>query len=169
MFPSPIDVASANRFANPRISTTAESKPAPAAPATTANVVMLPSILLAIGAAFITPDLTWRAALIGGVFAFIVVYVAVLLSRGGLGEGDVTLSTFLGFILGFPHIILSLLFGVFFGGVVAFLLLVSLVISTLLASVAALFHGPEQALLSRLLELAVSLLVLTFVFALLYK
>ena len=31
------------------------------------------------------------------------------------------------------------------------------------------FHGPEQALLSRLLELAVSLLVLTFVFALLYK
>jgi membrane protein len=51
----------------------------------------------------------------------------------------------------------------------AFLLLVSLVISTALATVAALFHGPEQALLSRLLELAVSLLVLTFVFALLYK
>jgi membrane protein len=51
----------------------------------------------------------------------------------------------------------------------AFLLLVSLIISTALAAVAALFHGPEQALLSRLLELAVSLLVLTFVFALLYK
>jgi membrane protein len=51
----------------------------------------------------------------------------------------------------------------------AFLLLVSLVISTALAAVAAIFHGPEQALLSRLLELAVSLLVLTFVFALLYK
>jgi membrane protein len=51
----------------------------------------------------------------------------------------------------------------------AFLLLVSLVISTALAAVATRFHGPEQALLSRLLELAVSLLVLTFVFALLYK
>src|SRR5919109_520317 len=51
----------------------------------------------------------------------------------------------------------------------AFLLLVSLVISAALASAAALFHGPEQALLSRLLELAVSLLVLTFLFALLYK
>ena len=50
----------------------------------------------------------------------------------------------------------------------AFLLLVSLVISAALASAAALLHGPEQALLSRLLELAVSLLVLTFVFALLY-
>ena len=51
----------------------------------------------------------------------------------------------------------------------AFLLLVSLVISAALASAAALFQGPEQALLSRLLELAVSLLVLTFLFALLYK
>jgi len=50
----------------------------------------------------------------------------------------------------------------------AFLLLVSLVISAALAGAAALFQGPEQALLSRLLELAVSLLVLTFVFALLY-
>ena len=51
----------------------------------------------------------------------------------------------------------------------AFLLLVSLVISAALAGAAALFHGPEQALLSRVLELVVSLLVLTFVFALFYK
>ena len=51
----------------------------------------------------------------------------------------------------------------------AFLLLVSLVISAALAGAAALFQGPEQALLSRVLEIAVSLLVLTFVFALLYK
>jgi membrane protein len=51
----------------------------------------------------------------------------------------------------------------------AFLLLVSLVVSAALAAAAALFQGPEQALLSRLLELAVSLLVLTFVFALLFK
>src|SRR5919202_6785091 len=50
----------------------------------------------------------------------------------------------------------------------AFLLLVSLVISAALASAAALFHGPEQALVSRLLELAVSLLVLTLVVARLY-
>jgi membrane protein len=50
-----------------------------------------------------------------------------------------------------------------------FLLLVSLVVSAALAAAAALFQGPEQALLSRLLELTVSLLVLTFVFALLFK
>jgi membrane protein len=50
-----------------------------------------------------------------------------------------------------------------------FLLLVSLVISAAVAAAAALVHGPEQALLSRLLELAGSLLVLTGVFALLFK
>jgi membrane protein len=48
-----------------------------------------------------------------------------------------------------------------------FLLLVSLVISAL-AGAAAWFQGPEQALVSRLLELAVSLLVLTLMFALLF-
>ena len=51
----------------------------------------------------------------------------------------------------------------------AFLLLVSLVISAALAGATALFHGPEQAVLSRILEIVVSLLVLTFVFAFLYK
>jgi len=51
--------------------------------------------------------------------------LAMLLSRGGLGEGDVTLSTFLGLIIGFPFILLSLGFGVFLGGFVAALLLIT--------------------------------------------
>jgi membrane protein len=51
----------------------------------------------------------------------------------------------------------------------AFLLLVSLVVSAALAGAAAFFWGPAQTLLSRLLELAVSLMVLTLGFALLFK
>jgi membrane protein len=51
----------------------------------------------------------------------------------------------------------------------AFLLLVSLVVSAALASAAAFFWGPVRTLLSRLLELTVSLGVLTFGFALLFK
>jgi membrane protein len=51
----------------------------------------------------------------------------------------------------------------------AFLLLVSLVVSAALAGAAALFWGPEQTLLSRLLEIVVSLVVLTLGFALLFK
>src|ERR671923_1576607 len=51
----------------------------------------------------------------------------------------------------------------------AFLLLVSLVVSAAIAGAAAFFWGPAQTLLSRLLELAVSLAVLTLGFALLFK
>lgn len=89
------------------------------------NVVIVPAIILATIAAFFTPDLSWQAALVGGAVGFILSYLAALFARGGLGGGDVTLSTFLGLILGFPNILLSLLFGVFLGGFVALLLLLS--------------------------------------------
>jgi prepilin signal peptidase PulO-like enzyme (type II secretory pathway) len=89
------------------------------------NVVILPSILVAIVGTFVAHIPAWPAALVGGGAAFVVVYVAALLSRGGLGEGDVTLSTFLGLIIGFPFILLSLGFGVFLGGFVAALLLIT--------------------------------------------
>ena len=51
----------------------------------------------------------------------------------------------------------------------AFLLVVSLVVSAALAGAAALFQGPEQTVMSRLLEIAVSLAVLTLMFALFLK
>jgi prepilin signal peptidase PulO-like enzyme (type II secretory pathway) len=89
------------------------------------NLVMLPAIVLALAAAFFTPGLAWPIALVGGAVGFVLSYVAALVSRGGLGSGDVTLSAFLGLILGLPHILLSLFFGVFLGGVVALLLLLS--------------------------------------------
>jgi leader peptidase (prepilin peptidase)/N-methyltransferase len=89
------------------------------------NVVILPAILFALAAAFFTPDLPWPSALVGGASGFVISYLAALLSRGGLGGGDVTLSTFLGLIVGFPYILLNLGFGVFLGGFVAFLLLIT--------------------------------------------
>ena len=93
------------------------------------NVVTIPAIFLAVVVAFTTPYLSWRSAVLGGGLAFVLVYLAWLLGtlvygHGALGVGDITLATFLGLILGFPNIILSLIFGVFLGGLVAFILLV---------------------------------------------
>jgi membrane protein len=51
----------------------------------------------------------------------------------------------------------------------AFLLLVSLVVSAALAAVAGVLQGPGEALLTRLLELAISFAGLTGLFALLFK
>jgi leader peptidase (prepilin peptidase)/N-methyltransferase len=89
------------------------------------NVVILPAIFLAVVISFVAPTGNWKLALLGGVCGFLLSYIAALLSRGGLGGGDVTLSAFLGLILGFPQILLSLIFGVCLGGVTAFLLLVT--------------------------------------------
>jgi leader peptidase (prepilin peptidase)/N-methyltransferase len=89
------------------------------------NVVMLPAILFALLISFVDPTISWKIALLGGVCGFLLSYIAALVSRGGLGGGDVTLSTFLGLVLGFPHILLSLIFGVCLGGVTAFLLLIT--------------------------------------------
>lgn len=89
------------------------------------NVVVLPSILFGLLVSFFNPELSWLSALIGGVSAFILSYLAALFARGGLGGGDVTLSTFLGVIVGFPYILLSLTFGVFLGGFVVLLLLLT--------------------------------------------
>jgi len=89
------------------------------------NTVILPAILFALIISFVDPTMNWKVALVGGVSGFLLSYIAALVSRGGLGGGDVTLSTFLGLILGFPQILLSLIFGVFLGGVTAFLLLIT--------------------------------------------
>lgn len=51
----------------------------------------------------------------------------------------------------------------------AFLLLVSLAVSTVIASMANAFHSADQTLLGHVLEVAISLPVLTGLFALLFK
>ncbi|MFC1975386.1 prepilin peptidase [Chloroflexota bacterium] len=119
------------------------------------NIVIWPSILLAIVISFFTPlagfwtfasecnsllwgiftlvmpppSSFWTVALMGGLTAFIISILAWLLAvlvygHGALGQGDVTLSIFLGLILGFPYILLTFLFTVFLGSFVPFVLLV---------------------------------------------
>jgi len=89
------------------------------------NAVVLPAIVGGLLASFFDPGLSWKLAVLGGAVGFILSYLAALFARGGLGGGDVTLSAFLGVIVGFPYILLSLLFGIFLGGLTALLLLLS--------------------------------------------
>ena len=89
------------------------------------NVVILPAILLALLGAVVSPNINWQLSLLGGAVGFIIFYLLALLARGGLGSGDVTLSAFLGLIIGFPHIIIALILGMFLGGIVSALLLIT--------------------------------------------
>jgi len=63
-----------------------------------------------------------RAA-IGGGIGLVVFWLVVLISRGGMGWGDVKLAALIGIVTGFPLIIVALLMGIILGGVVAVLLL----------------------------------------------
>jgi len=91
--------------------------------------VTIPAIIFAGVASLITPGLSWRQALLGGGLGLILTYGIWLFGvlfygQGAFGVGDITLATLLGLILGFPQILMSLIFGVFFGGIVALLLII---------------------------------------------
>lgn len=60
---------------------------------------------------------------VGGLLGFFAMLVIYLLSRGGMGEGDVKLGALAGLATGFPQMIVTLLMSFISGGIVAFLLL----------------------------------------------
>ncbi len=97
------------------------------------NVVMYPSILLAIVVSFLPPEMTgmrWEYALVGGATGFVFFLVAalvgnVLFGSGALGGGDVKLAAFVGLITGFPLVIEALVLTILIGGAVSLILLVT--------------------------------------------
>lgn len=62
-------------------------------------------------------------AFLGGGIGLVLFLLIVLVSRGGMGWGDVKLAALIGLVTGFPLVFIALLIGVILGGVVAVLLL----------------------------------------------
>jgi len=63
-----------------------------------------------------------RAA-IGGGIGFVLFLLVAIVSRGGMGLGDVKLAALIGLATGFPLVIVALLMGIILGGLVAVILL----------------------------------------------
>lgn len=99
------------------------------------NVIMLPSLatMLVLGSLFgpAAPFLDaprWWQTLAGVAVGFaifrVLVWVGVAaFGEGALGEGDITLSTYVGAVVGFPLVLEALILAFGFGGVGAFLVL----------------------------------------------
>lgn len=93
------------------------------------NLIMLPSIAVMLvvgtllGPAIPAPRAwTWLTALEGAGLAFVLMRLLVWLGvatfgEGALGEGDITLATYIGAMLGFPLILEALLLAFVLGGV----------------------------------------------------
>ncbi len=62
-------------------------------------------------------------ALVGGAIGLVLFLLVVLVSRGGMGWGDVKMAALIGLVTGFPLIFVALLLAVLAGGLVAGLLL----------------------------------------------
>lgn len=95
------------------------------------NKIVFPAIVaaLVISAAFsiFLPDVEivpfiGRAA-VGGGIGLGIFFLIVIVTRGGMGWGDVKLALLIGLVCGFPLVFVALLIGVILGGVVAVLLL----------------------------------------------
>ncbi len=94
------------------------------------NAVMYPAIALAAVAAFFTPGMTWWSGWLGGLIGFVLFFVAHLAGHAlfgscALGQGDITLATFVGLITGFPLVIEALLWTIISGAVISLLLIVT--------------------------------------------
>lgn len=65
------------------------------------------------------------SALLGGATGFLIMLLPYLISRGGMGAGDVKLAGLIGMAVGFPQIFAALLVGIIVGGLVAVFLLLA--------------------------------------------
>jgi len=101
------------------------------------NLIMLPSLaaMLVVGS-LVGPAVSsltgwlWWQSLAGAAIGFVVFRVLVwigvaVFGPGALGEGDITLATYVGAVVGFPLVIESLVFAFALGGLGAFLVLVT--------------------------------------------
>jgi len=68
------------------------------------------------------------SALLGGTTGFVILLLPYIISRGGMGAGDVKLAGFIGMVNGYPLVLVALFVGIVSGGVVAIGLLVSRIV-----------------------------------------
>jgi leader peptidase (prepilin peptidase)/N-methyltransferase len=99
------------------------------------NTVILPAIAVAFIFSFfwsgfeefwpqIGPGIT-LSALLGGAAGFTLLLLPYLITRGGMGAGDVKLAGLIGMVNGFPLVLVALFCGIVAGGLLALILLIS--------------------------------------------
>jgi leader peptidase (prepilin peptidase)/N-methyltransferase len=110
------------------------------------NIVTYPGIVLAAAIALLVTLLNYRlswavffagqefmsifnnyflCAMAGGIAGALLLLLVVVLSRGGMGMGDVKLAGLLGLMVGFPLVFIALFVAIWAGGLVAVALLIS--------------------------------------------
>lgn len=96
------------------------------------NKVVYPSMAVALLLALVPrPGLTIMiepgiaSAALGGGISFAILFLIAIVSRGGMGWGDVKLAALIGLATGFPLVFLAIIMAAVLGGIVAVALMVA--------------------------------------------
>ena len=88
-----------------------------------AALALLISLFIPAPEIILLPWPVWLNGIIGGVGGFLFLLVPFLVSRGGMGEGDVKMAGLIGLVTGFPLVFLALFTAAILGGFIAGILL----------------------------------------------
>ncbi|WP_277678272.1 prepilin peptidase [Gracilibacillus dipsosauri] len=79
------------------------------------NQVLLFFLPLFIIYRIIVPTNPWWLSVLGGIAGFGLIAIIILLSKGGMGAGDMKLFSVIGYLVGFPHVFLTLFVATIYG------------------------------------------------------
>lgn len=89
------------------------------------DAISLPAIAAGLALSFVTPSRSWIDSVLGIVVGGSIPFAVIVLSRGGMGGGDIRLGAVIGAFLGWKLVALTFFLAVVFGGVVATALLIA--------------------------------------------
>jgi len=89
------------------------------------DAISLPAIAAGLALSFVTPSRSWIDSLLGIAVGGGIPFAVIVLSRGGMGGGDMRLGALIGAFLGWQGAALALFMAVVLGGVVATVLLIA--------------------------------------------
>lgn len=89
------------------------------------NKIIYPGAVAALIISIFWPQSNILSGLLGGISGFVFFLLLALVSRGGIGWGDVKLAALIGLVTGFPLVTFALFIGILMGGIIGAVLLLS--------------------------------------------
>ncbi len=89
------------------------------------NSLILAGAIYGVGVSFFVRDIGFQSALLGAVFCSVFLLLVKMISRGGMGLGDIKLVIVTGLFLGWPQGFVGLLAGACLGGLLGIVLIVT--------------------------------------------
>ncbi len=88
------------------------------------NIIVYPAAAIALIIGFFLPEFDIYKGLLGGAVGFTILLIPALVSRTGMGWGDVKMAGLIGLMTGYPRVFVGLLGGIMLGGVTAVTLII---------------------------------------------